>query len=109
MTALTISNMMLWLLVLTLSAVVLALVRQVGVLHERVAPAGALMLRRGLTVGEPAPVLDVADLEGHPHQLGRERSDGRSTLLLFVSPTCPVCKTLLPAVKSSGRHERLTL
>jgi methylamine dehydrogenase accessory protein MauD len=27
-------------------------------------------------------------------------------LLLFVSPTCPVCKTLLPAVKSSGRDER---
>jgi methylamine dehydrogenase accessory protein MauD len=27
-------------------------------------------------------------------------------LLLFVSPTCPVCKSLLPIVKSSGRQER---
>ena len=43
-------------LVLVLAAVVLALTRQVGVLHERIAPAGALMLNRGLTVGEPAPV-----------------------------------------------------
>jgi methylamine dehydrogenase accessory protein MauD len=105
-TALAISNLVLWALVLLLAAVVLALVRQVGVLHERIAPAGALMLKRGLVVGEPAPLVEVADLAGAAHQLGAARSDGRSTLLLFVSPTCPVCKTLLPAVKSSRRDER---
>jgi methylamine dehydrogenase accessory protein MauD len=104
--AVAISNVVLWLLVLALSSVVLALARQVGVLHERIAPAGALMLNRGLTVGEPAPVLEVADLEGHAHQLGSPRDDGRSTLLLFVSPSCPVCKTLLSAVKSSASDER---
>lgn len=106
MTALAISNAVLWLLVLLLSAAVLALARQVGVLHERIAPAGALMLRRGLTVGEPAPLLEVADLEGRMHQIGSARADGRSTLLLFVSPSCPVCKSLLPAVKSSRKDER---
>jgi methylamine dehydrogenase accessory protein MauD len=106
MTTLAVSNAVLWVLVLVLTVVVLALVRQVGVLHERIAPAGALMLRKGLTVGEPAPLLEVADLEGRAHQLGSERADGRSTLLLFVSPTCPVCKTLLPAVKSSRSNER---
>lgn len=106
MTALAISNAVLWVLVLVLTGVVLALVRQVGVLHERIAPAGALMLNRGPAVGEPAPQLDVADLEGHAHQLGRARPDGRSTLLLFVSPSCPVCKSLLPAVKSSRKDER---
>jgi methylamine dehydrogenase accessory protein MauD len=104
--ALAISNVVLWLLVLALATLVLALARQVGVLHERIAPAGALMLNRGLTVGEPAPVLEVADLEGQAHQLGSPRADGRSTLLLFVSPSCPVCKTLLSAVKSSARDER---
>jgi methylamine dehydrogenase accessory protein MauD len=104
--ALAISNTVLWVLVLVLTAVVLALVRQVGVLHERIAPAGALMLNRGPAVGEPAPVLEVADLDGRPHQLGSARADGRSTLLLFVSPSCPVCKTLLPAVKSSRKDER---
>jgi methylamine dehydrogenase accessory protein MauD len=103
---LAISNAVLWVLVLVLTAVVLALVRQVGVLHERIAPAGALMLNRGPEVGEPAPVLEVADLEGHAHQLCSARADGRSTLLLFVSPSCPVCKTLLPAIKSSRRDER---
>jgi methylamine dehydrogenase accessory protein MauD len=106
MTALAVSNAVLWVLVLVLAAVVLALVRQVGVLHERIAPAGALMLNRGPTVGEPAPVLEVADLDGHALRLGSAREDGRSTLLLFVSPTCPVCKTLLPAVLSSRKDER---
>jgi len=106
MTALAISNAVLWVLVLVLAAVVLALVRQLGVLHERIAPAGALMLNRGPTVGEPAPVLEVADLDGQPLRLGSARADGRSTLLLFVSPSCPVCKSLLPAVKSSRKDER---
>jgi len=105
-TALAISNLVLWVLVLALSAVVLALVRQLGVLHERIAPAGALMLNRGLVVGEPAPVVAVADLDGAALEVGAARADGRSTLLLFVSPTCPVCKTLLPAVKSSRKDER---
>jgi methylamine dehydrogenase accessory protein MauD len=106
MTALAISNSVLWLVVLLLAAAVLALARQVGVLHERIAPAGALMLRRGLAVGEAAPIVEVADLEGRAHQIGSARADGRSTLLLFVSPTCPVCKSLLPAVKSSRKDER---
>lgn len=106
MNALVISNIVLWILVLVLAAVLLAVVRQLGVLHERIAPAGALMLSRGLKVGEAAPVLEVQDLQGRAHRLGEARADGRSTLVLFVSPTCPVCKTLLPAVKSSRRDER---
>jgi methylamine dehydrogenase accessory protein MauD len=109
MTALAVSNVVLWVLVLVLAAVVLALTRQLGVLHERIAPAGALMLARGLTVGEPAPALEVTDLAGRTLQPGAARSDGRSTLLLFVSPTCPVCKSLLPAVKASRRDERAWL
>lgn len=106
MTALAVSNVVLWALVLALAAVVLALTRQLGVLHQRIAPAGALMLNRGLTVGDPAPVLELAALDGRELRVGAARDDGRSTLLLFVSPTCPVCKTLLPAVKSSRRDER---
>ncbi|HEU4627966.1 MAG TPA: methylamine dehydrogenase accessory protein MauD [Steroidobacteraceae bacterium] len=106
MSALAVSNIVLWVLVLALSLVVLALVRQIGVLHERIAPAGALMLRQGLKVGEAAPRLDVLDLDGRIQRIGAARSDGRSTLLVFVSPTCPVCKALLPALKSSRTSER---
>jgi methylamine dehydrogenase accessory protein MauD len=106
MTALMISNIVLWIVVLALLAVVLALTRQLGVLHERIAPVGALMLNRGLAVGERAPEMEVVDLAGAVIKLGSPRGDGKSTLLLFVSPTCPVCKTLLPVVKSSGKDER---
>jgi methylamine dehydrogenase accessory protein MauD len=106
MTPLTISVIVLWVVVLLLLAVVLALTRQLGVLHERIAPVGALMLNRGLAIGERVPEFDLIDLNGANLRLGALRADGRSTLLLFVSPTCPVCRSLLPIMKSSGRQER---
>lgn len=106
LTALVISNIVLWIVVLALLVVVLALTRQLGVLHERITPVGALMLNKGLAVGERAPAVEVQDLEGGHLSVGSPRSDGKSTLLLFVSPTCPVCKSLLPIVKSSGKDER---
>jgi methylamine dehydrogenase accessory protein MauD len=106
MTALAISNIVLWVIVLALLVVVFALTRQLGVLHERIAPVGALMLNRGLAVGEPAPAIDVIDLEGQGLRLGAPRSDGMSTLILFVSPSCPVCESLLPVLKSSRKDEQ---
>jgi methylamine dehydrogenase accessory protein MauD len=106
MIALAISNVVLWIVVLALLVVVFALTRQIGLLHERIAPAGALMINRGLAVGEQAPVVEVVDLSGRPLRVGAERPDGLSTLILFVSPTCPVCESLLPALKSSRKDER---
>ena len=64
--ALVVSNVLLWIAVLVLGALVLALLRQIGVLHERVAPAGALVSQRGPVVGERAPVLEVTDWNGAP-------------------------------------------
>ena len=103
--ALVVSNVVLWILVLVLAGIVAALVRQIGVLYERVAPAGALMVSRGPMVGEAAPVVHVEDLAGRPHDLGGPGRDGRSTLLFFLSPTCPVCKELLPVLRSVARDE----
>jgi len=105
-TALLISNVVLWVVVVTLIVVLLALTRQVGVLHERIAPAGALMINRGPAVGEPVDPLEVTDLDGQSLQIGAPSADGRSTLLVFVSPTCPVCKTLLPVIRASHVQER---
>src|SRR3970282_2210301 len=104
--ALLVSNVLLWILVLAMACVILALVRQIGVLHARVAPAGALLVGRGPKVGEAAPVLDVTDLSGSPVRVGGENAQNRSALLFFLSPTCPVCKTLLPVVQSVARGER---
>jgi methylamine dehydrogenase accessory protein MauD len=105
-TALAVSNATLWFVVIALSIALLAVIRQLGVLHERIAPVGALMLAKGLKVGESAPTLVAQDLEGRSITLGAPRTDERTTLIMFVSPTCPVCKTLLPVLKSSLASER---
>ena len=70
MQALLVSNVLLWVVVVALAGVVAALVRQIGVLYERVAPAGALVLGRGPEVGRPAPVVRVADLRGQQLEVG---------------------------------------
>jgi methylamine dehydrogenase accessory protein MauD len=105
-TALVVSNVVLWIAVVALTGVVAALARQLGVLHERTAPVGALVTGRELRAGDAAPVVEVEDLAGRRHALGAARADGRATLVFFLSPTCPVCKTLLPAVRSLARRER---
>ena len=47
-----ISIVLLWIVVIALALAVFALSRQIGVLLERVAPAGALLTDKGLTPGE---------------------------------------------------------
>jgi methylamine dehydrogenase accessory protein MauD len=85
----------------------LALARQVGVLFQRIAPMGALVTTGGVTVGMEAPRLRLAALSGRPIEIGGP--DARATLLFFVSPSCPVCKTLLPVVKRIATEERRML
>ena len=105
MEAILISNVLLWIAVVVLALVVLALVRQVGVLHERVAPVGALAIGSGPKVGELAPELEVPALAGERLRLGGEDPEGSSTLIFFLSPTCPVCKTLLPTLERVASEE----
>jgi methylamine dehydrogenase accessory protein MauD len=105
-TALLVSNITLWVLLAGLALTVVALARQIGVLHERIAPAGALLVSGGPKVGEAAPVVDVTDVNGVDISIGAVRGDAKSTLLFFLSPNCPVCKTLLPVLKSSQKSER---
>lgn len=98
MTALTVMVAVLFAMVLGLSIAVFALSRQVGILFERVAPMGALIIDAGPKVGSASPLFDVPTLAGTSLKLGGARE--RSTLLFFLSPTCPVCKKLLPVLKS---------
>ncbi len=102
---LLISYIMLWALVIVLSLLVFALARQVGVLHERVAPAGALMPTGGPKVGELTETMPLTDLNGHGIAVGGVDSDGLATLIMFISPTCPVCKSLVPVARSLVSHE----
>jgi len=51
----------------------------------------------------------LEDWLGTPVLIGGSDSDGRRTLLVFVSPTCPVCPTMLPILDSVARGERGSL
>lgn len=103
--ALIISNLILWVMVIGLGLTVLALARQIGVLYERVAPAGALMISQGPEVGEIAPVFNLETLSGRAITLGGVPESNKSMLLFFLSPDCPVCNTLIPVLKSIQRSE----
>lgn len=79
--------------VVALGALVLALYRQVGLLTLRIGPAqGALELPgEGPELGADAPVLDGLR--------GRD-----SELVAFFSPTCRLCRELLPGVRALARE-----
>lgn len=104
--AVVVSNIVLWILVVILSLLVLALSRQVGILHERVAPAGALMPTSGPKVGELTEALAVKGIDGGALSIGGPDANGLASLVLFISPTCPVCKSLVPTAKSLVKSER---
>ena len=106
---LLVSQAMLWVAIIALAVAVLALARQVGVLHERIAPVGALALVRGPQTGEAAPRLTVRTLAGGSAEIGGPAPGGALRLLFFVSPTCPICKSLLPTVRAFAQSERLEL
>lgn len=107
MTMMMISQAVLWGVVILLSLTVLALARQIGVLHERVAPAGALINGAGPGVGEQAPRLEVHAIAGNAITVGASLAKGKAMLMLFVSQTCPICKKLIPIALDFARSERL--
>lgn len=102
---LIISNIILWIAVIALAVVIYALTRQIGVLYERVAPAGALAVNQKLEVGQLAPELSLQSLSSGIINIGGVKKDQKAQLLFFVSPDCPVCKTLLPAIRSAAKAE----
>jgi len=97
MNALVFAVAALWVLVLVLVGVVWVMLRQIGVLYERISPMGALMDSAGPAVGEPAKAFALSSLTGGDVLVG---APGRAQLVFFLSPTCPVCKQLLPVLAS---------
>jgi methylamine dehydrogenase accessory protein MauD len=102
------SQIALWAGLFILGMVCIALARQIGVLHQRIAPAGALALKQPLKLGDATPELTLTSLDGSAVKIGGVRG-GRSQLLLFLSPGCAICEALLPAVRSAHGAERAWL
>ncbi|HSG93278.1 MAG TPA: methylamine dehydrogenase accessory protein MauD [Methylotenera sp.] len=99
------SNVLLWGAFLALAALMLGVIRQIGLLHERSAPLGAMMIDHGPDIGERSPVFSVSTIEGESLTVGRALSAGRPSLLMFTGPSCPVCAKLLPIIRSVAAAE----
>jgi methylamine dehydrogenase accessory protein MauD len=77
----------------------------VGLLPELISPAGAWWRAGAPAGGVAAPALTLNDLDDRVVHIGGS-GDGRATLLFFLSPSCPICKTLLPTLLRVSREER---
>jgi thiol-disulfide isomerase/thioredoxin len=89
------SYVLLWCAVLGLSVVVVALLRQIGVLHTRLRPLGVHFAGEGpdrLAPAPPIPGVDYADVS--------------ITIVAFSSPTCEICRQLLPSLRAIERQYR---
>jgi methylamine dehydrogenase accessory protein MauD len=107
MSAGIVSQVLLWTVIIIQGAAIWALARQIGMLHERVAPVGALVSMAGPGVGEKSPRMESTAMAGNTITIGAALAGGKSLLMFFVSASCPICKKLLPIVKDFARSERL--
>ncbi|MDF3608025.1 methylamine dehydrogenase accessory protein MauD [Paracoccus sp. DMF-8] len=107
MTFLIASNILLWVAFLGVTLVLLGLIRQVGLLHERSSPMGAMITDHGPDIGDNAPEFDIPDYFGRNVRIGGASDQGRPTLIMFTAPTCPVCDKLFPIIKSIAKAEKI--
>ena len=103
------SNVLLWLAFVGVAVVMLGLLRQVGLLHERSSPMGAMITDHGPDIGDAAPQFVLPDNAGAPVKIGGPSSEKRGSLLMFTAPTCPVCDKLFPMIKSIAKAEKLSV
>ena len=80
MTYLIASNIVLWIAVLGLTVVMLGLMRQVGLLHERSSPMGAMITDHGPDIGDKAPEFELPDYFGRSARLGGVAADDHGHL-----------------------------
>jgi glutaredoxin len=86
------SYLLLWASVLVLGFTVVALLRQIGVLHTRIAPMGVHFAGEGPELDGPAPDAGEVDYSTSPY-----------TVVAFTSPTCEMCARLEPALERIAR------
>jgi len=83
------SYVMLWIAVAVLGISVVALLRQIGVLHTRMRPLGVHFGGEGPERLSPAPADERFDYGA-----------AALTVVAFTSPTCTICASLLPGLRA---------
>ena len=105
MLVLSIATAIQFVILLGLVVVVLSLARQVGILHERLSPAGLAQQRESIQPGDRFPETTLDAIGGETVTLG---ASGNPTACLFVTADCPICKSVLPAftawLAEAGSH-----
>lgn len=98
------SYLALWLVATVQTLVLLELLRQIGILHRRVGPGpGALLSGEGLERGALAPPFEARDVRTG-EMIVSELLSGRMTLLVFLSASCHVCRSLASDLRVFSRE-----
>ncbi len=94
----------LWVIVLIQAAFLIAVVRQLGIIHERLPRSPFADL---IPVGEEAPDFTLPDIAGYQFVLHDRLTDLEAPwlVLLFVDSRCEICRATLESV-SSYWHSR---
>jgi len=93
-----------WILLIVLAVIVVALARQVGTLHLRLGPRGALEVDdEGPALGEAALPTTARAADGTTLTIG---GPGPMRVVAFSSPTCSVCREVVPALPAAASAAR---
>lgn len=103
MDPLILSHVVLWVVQVITVLTLLALARQVGLLHLRLRPIGPGSLEEGVPVGIHVDLSNARSLAGKPLEVW---GDSDLAIVLFVSPQCSLCKTVLEGARRLQKTER---
>jgi methylamine dehydrogenase accessory protein MauD len=103
LTALRISNVVLWILQIGTIIVLLGVARQVGLLHLRLPAKGAGSVDDGPPIGAK---VDLPPVISAQHKTIPILVRDRLSLVTFASPGCSVCVPVMQAVRSLKSTER---
>lgn len=95
------SYLALWLLVAAETLIFLALLRQVGVLHTRIGPRGAMAME-GPVLGDLAPSESFLTVDGSDFVFRASNLNAR-LVALFVNPSCSACEAVMTSFRTFVR------
>lgn len=102
------SIVLLWIGFFVLLGVNIIIIRQLGILFERVAPAGALATSHGLLKGQIPIAVTAETLSGLklvlPVSKDIAETKVNARLIVFIAPGCDLCKKIVPLVQSLSRE-----